>query len=119
MSNVIYPDRFKNLRPTQAALSQQRMLQIYTSLLNLHQSIHHGVLSHQQLNQFILQHPAGMGGSDTLVAASAVSKNQGMLEKVMECIGMIMNIMLQDAGGPPMDIIYVAANQPDDQPPTA
>lgn len=121
MNNVIYPDRFKNKNPKRGGLSQQRTLQMYTALLNMHQSLHTCVINHQHINQFLLQNPSGLNPQGTLNAASAINKNQSLVESIMECIGMVMNIMLEDSGSLPMDITYVSnANQPDlphDQPP--
>lgn len=119
--NVIRPPQFRN-GPRVPFMSQKIMTGLYSTMMNLYYSANNGCLSNARLVAEMVKQTGGMNGPDTMACASIVGNNAIMLEKIRDCLGELMKVLvLESADNLPLSGTSISQYYwgPDDQPPAA
>lgn len=126
MNNVVYPEKFQKAPGPMSdrVLSKESALSIYTALFNLYHSANNGHLAQAILVTQMTQNPKGLDVQETLSAASIISNNAVMLQKMRDVVGQLMHVLAIESRGVGGYTYHAPATPappepqlPDDQPP--
>lgn len=122
-AKVIRPPQFQKGGPQNplVSLSHESALAIYTGLLNMYMGTNTGIAAQQRVAVLMTQKPWGMSGEDTLAAASVISNNSLLLEKLQDCLKNMMNLLMAESCGsfPGFERPQSDPEQPPHEPPPA
>lgn len=122
-ANVIFPKQFNaSIAHRGRPLAHDRTVQLYCTLMSLYQSCYISAQSQHQISQFMIQNGEGMDAKNTLIAASAISKNAQMMDKFQQCIQEMMKFLMVEAMVDLTEVFKIPDEgqiQPTDQPPVA